>query len=163
MKKTICHKSKGFSLIEILVVLAIMAILITLAVPSNKGRYDKVKVKESLVLIDTYKAQIEAIYALTGEFPEDNAAAGLPEPQQIVGNFLSSTELEQGAFHLELGNKISPDLQGLMISVRPVFVPGVENAPVSWICGDDTVPENMVAAGENKTNIPVSALPIVCR
>lgn len=153
----------GFSLIEILVVLAIISILAVMAIPSKKGQIDRVRVNEALSLIEHYKKTIEAIYMIEGEFPLDNEAAGLPMPNEIVGNFLSATYIDRGAFHLQLGNKISADLQGKTVSVRPIFVPDVHNAPVSWICGNDTVPNGMIAAGENRTNIGLAHLPLKCR
>ncbi len=153
----------GFTLIETLVVLAILSILAVMMLPSNEGKVNRARIQESLNLTDQYKAQIIAYYQLNGEFPGNNEEAGLPAPGQIIGNFLAGVILEDGALHLEMGNKILPRLQGQIISIRPIFVPGVEGAPVSWICGYNTVPENMIAAGENRTSVEASNLPLECR
>ncbi|MFT5084545.1 MAG: type IV pilus assembly protein PilA [Lentisphaeria bacterium] len=153
----------GFSLIEMLVVLAIIAILATIAIPSSNGKINRVRVAESLKLVEGYKSQIENHYKIANEFPRDNKEAGLPKPEQIIGNFLQETSVDDGAFHLTLGNKIVPALQGKTISVRPIFVPEAANAPISWICGYDSVPEGMVAGGENRTDADVLYLPLECR
>lgn len=155
-------RSHGFTLIEVLVVLAILSILAMLALPSSDGKINRVRIQETLKLVDPYKAPIEGYYRLTEEFPEDNEAAGLPLPEQIIGNFLIETKLADGAIHLRLGNKIGTALQGKVISLRPIFVPGVEAAPISWICGYDTVPDGMVVAGENLTDIERTYLPLSC-
>jgi type IV pilus assembly protein PilA len=155
--------ARGFSLIEIIFVLLIVGILMMAAMPSGEERFDRKAISESLELFERYKRQVEAHYMLYGEFPMDNEAAGMPSPPLIIGNFNVSGELENGAIHIQLGNKIRPQLRGKIISLRPIFVPGEANVPISWICGNDTVPANMVAAGENKTNLESFRLPVACR
>ena len=118
---------------------------------------------ESLNLVSGYQLQIEQYYMLNNEFPADNEAAGIPPSQAILGNYLEAAELVDGALHLQLGNKIRPELKGKFVSVRPIFVPGTANTPISWICGNDTVPPNMLAAGENRTDIESFRLPVSCR
>lgn len=153
----------GFTLLEMLVVLGILSILLSLAIPSSAGKYSKIRIQETIKLVDNYKFNIEMYYRTTGAFPQSNAQASIPQPKDIIGNYLQATYLDQGAFHLELGNKIGSDLHGKKISIRPIFVPDIANAPISWICGYDTIPDSMQAAGENKTNISPTHLPIICR
>jgi type IV pilus assembly protein PilA len=155
--------AKGFTLVEIMVVLAVIAILLTIALPSDGGRINRVRVEESLKLVEQYKAPIEFYYRSNQFFPASNQSANLPQPHQIVGNYLAETQLIHGALHLRLGNKIGKTLQGKIVSLRPIFVPGVENAPISWICGYDTVPNGMAAAGENLTDLDPQFLPLNCR
>jgi len=154
---------RGFTLVEVLVVLAIVAMLMMAAIPSGGGKVDQAGINETLNLVKGYQLQIEQYYMFYQEFPADNEEAGLPEPTSIMGNYLQATHVEDGALHLELGNKIRPELQGKFVSIRPIFVPGEENAPVSWICGNDTVPPKMVAAGENRTDVESYRLPVSCR
>jgi type IV pilus assembly protein PilA len=154
---------RGFSLVEIVFVLLIVGILMLAAMPSGEERVDRKAIIESLELFEGYKRQVAAHYMFYGEFPTDNEAAGIPPPPLIIGNYIVSGELDNGAIHIELGNKIRPQLRGKIISLRPVFVPGEENVPISWICGNDTVPANMLAAGENKTNLESLRLPVTCR
>lgn len=155
--------SRGFTLIEMLIVLAIMAIILVASIPSSGGKVDQVGVNEALNLVKIYQPQIESYYQMTGEFPADNETLGIPDPDSIIGNYLSAVHLEGGALHLQLGNKIRPKLKGKVVSVRPVFVPDTPNAPVSWICGNDSVPTNMLAAGDNRTNLDPLSLPNSCR
>lgn len=110
-----------------------------------------------------YQLEIEDYYRKNKEFPADNTALGMPNPESIIGNYLAAVYLDSGALHLQLGNKVRPQLKGKIISIRPVFVPDIYNAPVSWICGNDGVPENVAAAGDNRTNVEALSLPNSCR
>lgn len=154
---------RGFTLIEMVIVLAIMAIILVASIPSSGGKVDQVGIKEALNLVKIYQPQIESYYQTLKEFPADNDALGMPAPESIIGNYLSAVYLDSGALHLQLGNKVRPKLKGKVISIRPVFVPDTENAPVSWICGNDSVPANMLAAGDNRTNVEALSLPNSCR
>lgn len=156
------NKQSGFTLIEMMVVLAIIAILALMAFPSNQGKANKVRVKETLKLVENYKEQVASYYLLHGEMPATNSDAGLPEASQIMGNYLQELHLIDGALHVRLGKKINPNLKGGVISLRPVFVPDTPNVPISWICGYDKLPEGMLAAGENKTNVDRKDLPLDC-
>jgi len=154
---------EGFTLIELVIVLAIMAIILVASIPSSGGKIDQVGVNEALNLVKVYQPQIESYYNMTGEFPADNEVLGMPAPQSVIGNYLTAVHLEGGALHLELGNKIRPKLKGKIVSIRPVFVPDTPNAPISWICGNDSVPDKMVAAGDNRTNLEPLSLPSSCK
>lgn len=154
---------RGFTLLELMIVLAIMAVLLVLTVPVNTGRMDQTYIAETVDLVQQYQPLIEQYYRVTGAFPIDNQAAGLPEAQDILGNYLVSVEVVEGAMHLTLGSKIRPDLRGKIVTLRPIFVPDTANTPVSWVCGYDTIPANMLAAGENRSNVRPVSLPLSCR
>ena len=156
--------NRGFTLIEALVVIAIIAILATLAMPSRVAENGRKQVEESLALLDTLKPVVERFYYEHAELPLDNAEAGLPGPDKLPGNFVSAIELEQGAFHLHFGNKAIPALQGKQLSVRAVMVPDSPMSPLSWVCGDSAIPDGMTAPAPNRTSEMVpGVLPIECR
>lgn len=155
--------SRGFTLIEMMIVLAIIAILVTLAIPNTKGRLSRDQIQESLELVSDYKTQVQTYYRLTGEWPKDNAELGMPDPERIIGNYLVAVTLHEGALHLELGNKIGEGLNGRVLSLTPVYVPGSPASPISWVCGLSAVPKGMRAAGENLTDIEPPYLPSSCR
>jgi len=153
---------KGFTMIEILVVISIVAILALVALPSQLSRLDKQKVGESLALVGQYRQEIVAYYFHKEIFPETNSDLNIPEPEKIIGNYVTGMEVADGAMHITFGNK-SKSLEGQILSLMPVYVEGSFGSPVSWVCGYDEIPTGMTAAGENKTNIERSSLPLSCR
>jgi type IV pilus assembly protein PilA len=156
-------KNLGFTLIEVLIVLSIIAILLTLAMPSSNNRIMRIRVAESMELIDIYKPNIEQFYYANNTFPLDNKTAGIPEPSKIIGNYITGVIVDQGALHIVLGNKIFSNLVGKRVTIRPIYVDDSPNSPVSWICGYDEAPQEMVAAGPNHTDLKLEFLPLKCR
>ncbi|GHA03303.1 hypothetical protein GCM10008090_10400 [Arenicella chitinivorans] len=158
------YRVAGFSLLELMVVVAVIAILATLALPSNLGRITQQRMVETIELVEPYKAYVAAYYrGNTGTFPTDNAAAGLPEPSKIKGNYLRKLEIRDGVMHLTLGQKLPESLHDKVLSIRPVFVKDEPSTPISWICGHESVPSGMHAAGTNLTDLDTMFLPGRCR
>lgn len=154
----------GFTLLEIIIVIAIIAILASLAIPSQLGSITQKKVLETIELVEPYKQNIATYYRLNeGEFPTNNHQAGLPEAEKIIGNYLRKLEINDGVMHLHLGKKITDQLQNKIISIRPVYVDNSPASPISWICGFDEVPTGMKAAGSNQTDVKKMFLPGRCR
>ncbi len=166
MKKAITKRRAqgyaGFTLIEMLVVLAIISILLLSATPSTVGKYNKIHIQESAALVSGFKTYIAQYYALNESFPTDNEQAGIPAPNLITGNYLAAVYVENGALHLELGNKAHATISGKTLTIRPVFVPESTQTPLSWVCGYDSIPDNMVSPEGNQTDVNRIDLPVNC-
>lgn len=157
------RRLRGFTLIEMLVVVAIIAILAVIAIPSKGYRHIQMQVVETLDLAEPVTTKISEYYALNGSFPVDNEALGLPKPDQYKGNYLSALNIEKGAIQLSLGQKSPEMLQGKTLTLQPVYVKDSPQVPASWICGYDPAPSGMNAAGDNRTDITFKYLPLRCR
>lgn len=75
--------NKGFSLIELMVVVAIIAILATIAVPSYQGFQAKARQKEGFALLNAYYTSSQATYAELGAYPGNFVASGFSPTGQL--------------------------------------------------------------------------------
>jgi len=141
--------------------MAIVVILATLAIPSSSGRINQKKLQETKELLVPFQEKIRLYYELTGGFPANNEEANFPEANKIIGNYMESMTVEDGALHIELGNKLP--VEDEILTIYPVYVEGEPSVRISWVCGLDEVPEGMEAAGTNKTSVTAANLPISCR
>jgi type IV pilus assembly protein PilA len=154
---------RGFTMLELMAVVAVIGILAVIAVPTYLDRIVREQINSSLPLADIAKAPIAASWRLTQTFPGDNAGAGLPVAEKIVSNFVSSMAVRDGAIHMTFGNRASTPISGKVLSQRPAVVEDAPIVPVAWVCGNADVPDKMKAVGENLTNIPDELLPFDCR
>jgi type IV pilus assembly protein PilA len=154
---------RGFTLIEMMVVLAVICILALMAYPTYQDKFVRDQINEALPLADLAKAPVAASWMLAKTLPADNAAAGLPPPEKIVSNLVSSVALEGGAIHITFGNRAAAALKGQVLTLRPAVVEDAQIVPVAWVCASASVPGNMIARGVNRTTIPSPYLPGKCR
>lgn len=155
-------RARGFSLLEIVIATAIVAILATLAIPALLRPVVRDQVVASAPLIDIAKKQVAAVWAATQAMPPNNAAAGLPAPAQMVGTYVRAVTVTDGAIDITFGNSAHGEIAGKILSIRPAVVEDAPVVPVAWVCAFAAVPDRMTAHGENRTNIPRSALPVNC-
>ncbi len=154
--------TRAFTLIEVLVVLAVLAILLTISLPTFESKNVRVQTLEAIELTKTLKDSINLFYISTQKFPRNNAEAGIPKAEHLIGNYVKKIELANGAFHIEFGNKASARIKGKVLSLRPMVVYNSPESPISWLCGNSPVPSGMTAVGLNNTNIENRYLPINC-
>ena len=154
--------SRGFTLIELMVVVAIMSILATLALPSYQDRVIKAQVGEGLVLADVVKHAAAEYYKKYGKLPKDNDSAGLPGAPKIIGNYVSAIGIADGAINITLGNRANKHAIGKVLSLRPAIVADAKIVPIAWVCGFASAPNSMVVIGKNLTTLPGYHLPLDC-
>lgn len=156
-------KLNGFTLIELMIVVAIMGVLVTLTLPSFQQYTVKTQLAEAITLTADLKKDITAYYKKYQKMPANNDAAGLPEANRLIGNYVTQVNIENGAVHVLLGNKINQNLMGKTITLQPYTVDGSPNSPISWGCGFAKAPEGMSRQGQNNTDIDRYYLPVQCR
>lgn len=157
------RRNAGFSIVEMLVVIGVVATLALMTLPSYLEKGVRDQVVEGLPLAEIAKPPLAAAWTLAHPFPADNAAAGLPAADKIVSNYISSVSVQDGAIHLTFGNKASASIKGKFLTIRAAVVEDAPIVPIAWVCGNSAVPDKMTAKGVNKTNIPPLFLPLKCR
>jgi len=154
---------RGFTLIELMVVVAVVAILAAIAIPSMQGRLVRGQLVEAVKLAEIAKAPVAASWTTTKTLPLDNAAAGLPASDKIVSTLVRSVAIESGAIQITFGNQANGAIQGKTLTLRPAVVEDAQVVPVSWVCGHAPVPDKMTVKGLDKTDVPKNFLPVNCR
>jgi type IV pilus assembly protein PilA len=153
----------GFSLLELMIVIAIIVTLALMALPGVPDKLVRDRIAEAIKLADIVKPPIATAWSTTGRLPVDNAAAGLPVAENIVSDMISSVAVESGAIQITFGNKANAAINGKMLSLRPGVVEDARIVPISWVCGNSEPPARMMVRGLNKTTVAERYLPLACR
>ena len=89
-------KERGFTLIEIIIVVAIIGILFAIALPQYQNYQVRTKVVEALVIVEPVKTAIGVYHGEHGRWPSNNAEAGLPEAKTITSDYVVRVKILAG-------------------------------------------------------------------
>jgi type IV pilus assembly protein PilA len=153
----------GFTLVELMTILVVIAILAAIAVPSYLDKIVKAQVEAALPLTDIAKRAVATYWGASATMPADNAAAALPVADKIVGNFVSSVAVADGAINITFGNRANKAIAGKVLTLRPAVVDDTPMVPISWVCGFAEAPGKMTVKGRNATDVDPLYLPFDCR
>jgi len=156
-------KQTGFTLIELMIVVAIIGILASIAIPAYQDYTIRAQVAESFSITGELKLSIRDFYKDRGRFPADNKEAGVPAPEHLIGNYVTRVDVVDGAMHVSFGHYVNSALDGQQITIRPIFVTASPTSPISWTCGYRKPPEGMQSAGEDRTSLQDKHMPGACR
>ncbi|EMT3511177.1 pilin [Neisseria gonorrhoeae] len=97
---------KGFTLIELMIVIAIVGILAAVALPAYQDYTARAQVSEAILLAEGQKSAVTEYYLNHGKWPEDNTSAGVASASEIKGKYVQKVEVNNGVVTADTtGNK----------------------------------------------------------
>jgi len=148
---------KGFTLIELMIVIAIIGILAAIAIPAYQNYTIRAQVTEGLTLADGWKTAIAEYYANTGNWP---AQGNLTGTCISVGKYETGvTVAASGVITITYGNQANSKLNSQILALVPYTN---ANNDVLWQCGTATAPSGTSSGGSNVTSVPAQYLPTSC-
>lgn len=139
-------KEQGFTLIELMIVVAIIAILAAIAVPAYQDYTIKAQVLEGVTLASGPKTAMTEFYASQGTWPADNDDAGLSHHGEIAGTYVQSVDLaaNPGKITVTFGRKAHDKISGQTL----LFVPDPKDGSLAWTCQPGTLKTKKYLPGE---------------
>ncbi|EMT5530021.1 pilin [Neisseria gonorrhoeae] len=156
---------KGFTLIELMIVIAIVGILAAVALPAYQDYTARAQVSEAILLAEGQKSAVTEYYLNNGKWPEDNDKAGVASSSSIKGKYVKSVTVAKGVVTAQMNpSGVNKEIQGKKLSLWAKR----EAGSVKWFCGqpvtrdkDDNDAVKDVTGNDGK--IDTKHLPSTCR
>ncbi|HFB9515047.1 TPA: pilin [Neisseria gonorrhoeae] len=160
---------KGFTLIELMIVIAIVGILAAVALPAYQDYTARAQVSEAILLAEGQKSAVTEYYLNHGIWPKDNTSAGVASPPtDIKGKYVQSVTVANGVVTAQMkSDGVNNEIKGKRLSLWAKR----QDGSVKWFCGqpvkrDDAAAKagtDAVADDATGTKIETKHLPSTCR
>ena len=130
------NAQKGFTLIELMIVIAIIGILAAIALPAYQDYTKRARAAEGLSLAGGAKTAVSEFYSSNNQFPSNNAAAGLAAAANINGNSVSQVNVDTGRITVTYNDKVGANSTS-------VVSPTVTSGGLTWDCKGGTLASSL--------------------
>jgi len=157
---------KGFTLIELMIVVAIIGILAAIAIPAYQDYTIRAQVSEGLNLAAAAKAAVAETFLNKGAPPLARVNAGMSTAAtDTSGKYVTQVAVTKGTISVVYGNDANKAIIGKVLGIAPYTTP---DGSVAWQCGESAAPAGTVimagaATGPATTDVDARYLPAACR
>ncbi len=121
---------QGFTLIELMIVVAIIGILAAIAIPAYQDYTIRAQVSEGLSLTGAAKVAVTEYWQDRGQFPTDGPTAGLAAADQITGKYVTSVGVASNVITVTYGNDANNAINGATLTLTA----STNGGSVEWTC-----------------------------
>ncbi|HGG7703900.1 TPA: pilin [Neisseria meningitidis] len=153
---------KGFTLIELMIVIAIVGILAAVALPAYQDYTARAQVSEAILLAEGQKSAVTEYYLNHGEWPANNSSAGVATSADIKGKYVEKVEVKNGVVTATmLSTGVNKEIQGKKLSLWAKR----QDGSVKWFCGQPVTRADKADDVNKATGneIDTKHLPSTCR
>ncbi|HEZ6272490.1 TPA: pilin [Neisseria meningitidis] len=157
---------KGFTLIELMIVIAIVGILAAVALPAYQDYTARAQVSEAILLAEGQKSAVTEYYLNHGTWPANNSSAGVASSSTIKGKYVQSVTVANGVITAQMASSnVNNEIKSKKLSLWAKR----QNGSVKWFCGQPvtrtTATDVAAVKADTGTNgkIDTKHLPSTCR
>ncbi|HFC6606988.1 TPA: pilin [Neisseria meningitidis] len=159
---------KGFTLIELMIVIAIVGILAAVALPAYQDYTARAQVSEAILLAEGQKSAVTEYYLNHGIWPKNNTSAGVATSANIKGKYVEKVEVKNGVVTATMkSDGVNKEIKGKKLSLWAKR----QDGSVKWFCGQPVTRNANGAtnanaddvAADDTNKIDTKHLPSTCR
>ncbi|MEM7764457.1 MAG: pilin [Pseudomonadota bacterium] len=155
---------QGFTLIELMIVVAIIGILAAIAIPAYQDYTIRSQVSEGLSLAAAAKTAVSETYLNTGTAPANRVVAGMSAADtDTQGKYVSSLGIVNGTITVTYGNDVNAQVTGNTLALQPFT--SVDDS-ITWVCAGSGAAAGLTAmtgSAAGTTSVENKYLPSACR